>query len=139
MASSPEAARVRSVLESMGLKCDVVAPGVDAELKLESAEGRLHDVPGHSRAAVLGLPEPRDAYVAAPGVATPLDALQAGARVGLQGRLRREFLGVHRPDAVAVDVDGAREALAGLDRGEIDAWVASVRVIRASGAADRIL
>ena len=133
-----EAARVCRVLESSGLDCTVVPPEADAELRLGLAERWLHGVPSVSRGAVLGLPEPRDVYVAAPSEGTSLEALPSGGRIGVQGRLQTDFLGVHRPDAVALEVEGAQEALAKLDRGELEGWIAPIRVVRESGAADRI-
>lgn len=133
-----EAERIRRVLEEAGLDTEVVEPESDAPLRLRSAEGRLHDAPQGPGGAVLGLAEPRDALVGASGT-TSLEGLPAGSRIGLEGRLRRELLGVHRPDAVAVELGDPDEALAALEDGRIDAWIASVRVIRQAGAADRIL
>ncbi len=133
-----EAARVRRVLEEAGVDAEIVGPEADAQLRLCWAEGRIHRAPPVSEGAVLSLVEPRDALVGASGT-TSMEALPAGSRIGFEGPLRRELLGVHRPDAVAVEIGSAEEALVGLEEDRIDGWIASVRVIRDAGAADRIL
>lgn len=87
---------------------------------------------------VLALVEPRDGLVVSEGGAVGLDDLSTGSVVGFSGQLRREMLGVHRPDLEARELDAVQRAPDLMERGEIDAWIAPVRELRSAGMADDI-
>ena len=132
-----QAERLGGRLTGLGFVVTVVKPAEDAELRLESAE-RLPELLPSRSAAIIGLAEPRDALVTGPEGAASLSDLPTTARVALSGTLRAEMLGVHRPELPVVRVDDPRDAAGLLDRGDVDAWIATVGEARAAGLADMV-
>ncbi|MEM7415949.1 MAG: hypothetical protein AAF389_10665 [Gemmatimonadota bacterium] len=142
--------RTASVLERLG------AAGVDVEqAELGSSQDPLAQVrdgaidlalvgidalrgsagDGLTTVAVLPREEVRDVLVPVESRATSWTELPAGARIGVFGARRRAFLSVHRPDAVAVELDGddAAAVLAGSVRDDVDALIVSMISARAAG------
>jgi len=130
-----DADRVARALEERGLKVEHVGANAAAELRLSSGVevGRLawDDI-----AAVIELPEPRDIVVTFDEGSTGLTSIPEGASVGVSGRLRREMLGVHRPDLRAVGIDDGYVVVGLLDQREIAAWIAPIGEVRMAGLAD---
>lgn len=130
----PEAERLVRALARHDVQAELVAHGSEAELELRSAEG-LTETPPPGASLVLRLPEPRDALVAVRSVT--LEEVPEGGAVGFSGALRREMLGVHRPDLRAVGIEDAGTAADLLAAGDVDAWIAPVRETRRAGLAAR--
>ena len=103
-AFATEGTRVRRALEAAGIAVATVTAQVEGDLVLRTGESVL-GVPPAPDAAVIGLPEPRDALVAVRSAT--LEEVPEGGAVGLSGALRREMLGVHRPDLRAVEIEDA--------------------------------
>jgi hydroxymethylbilane synthase len=129
--------QVRKVLGALAdhdIDATLVPPGAEVEIDLLPAEGieggELDDV------VILALPEPRDALAAFEGRTATLESVPEGGTVGLSGPLRRQMLGVHRPDLRASEIEDFHTVQALMERGEIDAWIASVQQIRSAGMAD---
>lgn len=130
------AALVRTLAEH-DIDVTLVPPGAEAEIVLlpaDQASGLR--VPEH--VVVLGLPEPRDGLVVSEDGIVALDDLSSGSVVGFFGRLRREMLGVHRPDLEGREIEPSQRPPDLMERGEIDAWIAPVRELRSAGMADEI-
>lgn len=88
---------------------------------------------------VLRRSEPREVVLRAAGADGGLGDLPAGATVALTGERRAALLGLHRPALQAVRVDDLRGAAALLERGEVDAAIASDDEARVLGLTDRIV
>jgi hydroxymethylbilane synthase len=133
----PQVAALVRTLAERDIDVTLVPPGTEAEIALVPAdEASGLEVP--ERVMVLALLEPRDGLVVWEGGAAALDELPAGSVVGLSGLLRREMLGVHRPDLEAWELEPFQRAHDLMEREEIDAWIAPVRELRSAGMADDI-
>lgn len=128
----PEADRVVAWLAGRDFPVERVPPDEVAELSLESGEG-FDEPPPPERAVLLARPEPRDALVGREGRSAMLDELPEGVEVALAGPLRREMLGVHRPDLRAVAPGEGGSVVDALRDGPIHAWIAPVSEVRAVG------
>lgn len=127
-----EADRIVAWLAERGVVVELVPSEADAELRLDGAEG-VDRLPPADRAVLLPVPEPRDVLVTPEGRSTTLSALAEGSKVALAGSLRKEMLGVHRPDLRAVAMDDPGSAADALREGRVHAWIAPVPEVRAVG------
>lgn len=83
--------------------------------------------PGLAIVAVLERGDPRDAFLAAPGVPDELDQLPLRARVGTSSLRRRALLLERRPDLIVEELRGNLDTRLGrLERRECDAAVLAV-------------
>jgi hydroxymethylbilane synthase len=86
--------------------------------------------------AVLLREDPRDVLIGVERDPTPLRALPAGSRVGVQGARRRAFLLAHRPDLVPVEID--EDIMQWLSAGRADVAVLESGLARRLRRAGRV-
>ena len=136
-----EARSVSAFLEERGVAVRTVAEddgaqGEDAAIRLRLQPGRQR-LPESGVLAVLQRDEPRDVLIAGTGPGPTLAGLPEGARVGVLGARRRNFLLAHRPDTVPVGLGNGHTPAASLDAGTVDAVVVGSDDARREGMSDR--
>lgn len=98
---------------------------------------RLPD--GLALAAVMQREDPRDAFLAAPGRATSIEELPAGARIGTSSLRRRALLLAARPDLVVDDLRGNLDTrLQKLLDGRYDGIILALAGLRRFGREDAV-